>query len=604
MPPMEVDVRSSSNDLSSAPSSDVEGPFPSHPQHHSTLLNTQAYHGSATPSHTATSASKAADRSAAQSSATRQDGAPVKAPRKPRKKKEVDPNAPPAPEKEKKPRKPRASAGTSTTTASRKRVKTENDPPTAVISQTLLPTNDLSTSRLVQPVPFASDSRPVVLHEAAKTTQSGFSNHNATIMSQPQSPTISRPQVAPPPRSRNIFDPVRGIERASESVPSITYPALNETPPRQPMRPSASPSISSIINHPEVKPEVKPAMSLTYQPASRNPGRQMPMEETITVNGTTSTLINLDGSSSSEAPPKKSPSTGKNVPEAETKQKRAKEQPPPVAAGSGLLNSTFFGGDSSSGRTEAGGKGVSIVLQIDLKDENYKVFNFARMAEEKYGFAAVYPRQAAQRERLAKVAAAGAALEKLAPNAKRGEMSIGESGDEDLSADIDRDSDNDGDITMTGANGTNENSGTDGPMKKQRKKRKDEYDAEDPFVDDSEMLWETQAATSKDGFFVYMGPLVPEGEKTTVERAEGTTTKRGRGRGRGGGPGSRGGRGGGASAGGGENSTRGGGPGSRGGGITRKPRITKAERAQREAEKKQREQTATALAARPTPAPA
>lgn len=328
------------------------------------------------------------------------------------------------------------------------------------------------------------------------------------------------------------------------------------------------------------------------------------MEETITVNGTTSTLINLDGSSSSEAPPKKSPPTEKSVPEAETKQKRAKEQPPPVAAGSGLLNSTFFGGDSSSGRTEAGGKGVSIVLQIDLKDENYKVFNFARMAEEKYGFAAVYPRQAAQRERLAKVAAAGAALEKLAPNAKRGEMSIGESGDEDLSADIDRDSDNDGDITMTGANGTNENSGTDGPMKKQRKKRKDEYDAEDPFVDDSEMLWETQAATSKDGFFVYMGPLVPEGEKTTVERAEGTTTKRGRGRGRGGGPGSRGGRGGGASAGGGENSTRGGGPGSRGGGITRKPRITKAERAQREAEKKQREQTATALAARPTPAPA
>lgn len=246
---------------------------------------------------------------------------------------------------------------------------------------------------------------------------------------------------------------------------------------------------------------------------------------------------------------------------------------------------------------------MSIVLQIDLKDENYKVFNFARMAEEKYGFAAVYPRQAAQRERLAKVAAAGAALEKLAPNAKRGEMSIGESGDEDLSADIDRDSDNDGDITMTGVNGTNENSGTDGPMKKQRKKRKDEYDAEDPFVDDSEMLWETQAATSKDGFFVYMGPLVPEGEKTTVERAEGTTTKRGRGRGRGGGPGSRGGRGG-ASAAGGENSTRGGGPGSRGGGITRKPRITKAERAQREAEKKQREQTATALAARPTPAPA
>lgn len=596
---MDADVRSSSNDLSSAPSSDVEGPLPSHSHaaHHSDLSNVPTYYGYPTP--TPLSATVKGDRNAAHASATRQDDVPVKPPRKPRKKKEVDPNAPPAPGKEKKPRKPRASAGTAAVATSRKRIKTETEQPATVISQNSLQTNDLSASRLVQPVPFAPESKPPVSHEAAKTTQNSFSNQNVAMTPQAPSPTIPRQQVAPPPRSRNIFDPVRGIERSSEPVPTITYPPLNETPPRQPVRPSASPSISSIINH----PDVKPPPPLTYQPASRNSVRQTPTEETITVNGTTSTLINLDGSSSSEAPPKTSTPPDKTAPEAETKQKRAKEQPPPVAAGSGLLNSTFFGGDSSTGRAEAGGKGVSIVLQIDLKDENYKVFNFAKLAEEKYGFAAVYPRQAAQRERLAKVAAAGAALEKLAPSAKRGEMSIGESGDEDLSADIDRDSDNDGDIAMTGVNGTNENSGTDGPMKKQRKKRKDEYDAEDPFVDDSEMLWETQAATSKDGFFVYMGPLVPEGEKTTVERAEGTTTKRGRGRGRGGGPGSRGGRGG-ASAAGGENSTRGGGPGSRGGGITRKPRITKAERAQREMEKKQREQNATAMAASVTPAPA
>lgn len=320
------------------------------------------------------------------------------------------------------------------------------------------------------------------------------------------------------------------------------------------------------------------------------------------MNGTTSTLINLDGSSSSETGPKKGPSAEKAVPEPETKQKRAKEQPAPMPVGSGLLNSSFFGGDSTNDKNGPGGKAVSIVLQIDLKDEKNKVFNFARMAEEKYGFAAVYPRQAAQRERLAKVAAVGAALEKAASGGKRGEILVAESGDEDLSVDVDRDSDNDGDVAMTGVNGTNENSGTDGPIKKQRRKRKDEYDAEDPFVDDSEMLWEAQAATSKDGFFVYMGPLVPEGEKAPVERADGTTTKRGRGRGRGGGPGSRGGRGA-ASAASGEHSTRGGGPGSRGGGITRKPRITKAERAQRELEKKQRQEAGTALAARPTPTP-
>lgn len=593
---MDVDTRSSSNDLSSAPSSDVEGPFPSllNHSHLSNAVSTQGFNGSATPTHNPNSAARTG--SAAQSSATRQDAPPVKPQRKPRKKKEVDPNAPPAPEKEKKTRKPRASAGTTTAT-SRKRVKTDNDPPAAIISQNVLQATDLNSSRLVQPAPFLSDTKPVIQHEAAKITQNGFSNQNPAMMSQPQSPTLPRQPPMPPSRSGKHFDPVRGIEVSSDSTPTITYPTLNETPPRQPFRPSASPAISSIINH----PEVKPAMSLTYQPASRSLGRQT--EETITVNGTTSTLINLDGSSSSEAPPKKSPPTEKVAPEADAKQKRAKEQPAPVSVGSGLLNSTFFGGDSSNDKDATSGKGVSIVLQIDLNDERNKVFNFARMAEEKYGFAAVYPRQAAQRERLAKVAAAGAALEKLAPNGKRGELSVGESGDEDLSADVDRDSDNDGDITMTGVNGTNENSGTDGPTKKQRKKRKDEYDAEDPFVDDSEMLWEAQAATSKDGFFVYMGPLVAEGEKTTVERAEGGPAKRGRGRGRGGGPGSRGGRGA-ASAGGGENSTRGGGPGSRGGNITRKPRITKAERAQRELEKKQREQAGTSLAARPTPTPA
>ena len=61
--------------------------------------------------------------------------------------------------------------------------------------------------------------------------------------------------------------------------------------------------------------------------------------------------------------------------------------------------------------------------------------------------------------------------------------------------------------------------------------------------------------------------------------------KRGRG-----GRGSRGGRG--ASTRGGTGTGRGGGPGSRGGSITRKPRITKSEKAQREREKAERENLA------------
>jgi hypothetical protein len=165
-------------------------------------------------------------------------------------------------------------------------------------------------------------------------------------------------------------------------------------------------------------------------------------------------------------------------------------------------------------------KGPNIVLHVDLKDPNNRVINFARMAEAKYGFAALYPRQAAQKERLAKIAAAGAALERSASGSKLGAISA-DSGDEDLSVDIDRDSENDGDVAMSGVNGGPEagNSGTDGPGPKRRRRRKvEEYDVDDDFVDDSEMLWEAQAAASKDGFFVYCGPLVPEGEKPAVER--------------------------------------------------------------------------------------
>jgi hypothetical protein len=69
----------------------------------------------------------------------------------------------------------------------------------------------------------------------------------------------------------------------------------------------------------------------------------------------------------------------------------------------------------------------------------------------------------------------------------------------------------------------------------------------------------------------------------SIPSADGTV-KRGRGRGRGGGPGSRGG--------------RGGGPGSRGGAATRKPRISKMQRANMEREKVDREKMAV-LAAKP-----
>jgi hypothetical protein len=58
---------------------------------------------------------------------------------------------------------------------------------------------------------------------------------------------------------------------------------------------------------------------------------------------------------------------------------------------------------------------------------------------------------------------------------------------------------------INGGNDTGANSGTDGAAaapKRRRRRKIEEYDQEDPFVDDTDLLFEAQAATSKDGFFV------------------------------------------------------------------------------------------------------
>lgn len=141
----------------------------------------------------------------------------------------------------------------------------------------------------------------------------------------------------------------------------------------------------------------------------------------------------------------------------------------------------------------------TIVLKIPIRNgETNKYVNFTRLAEERYGWDALHPRLAANRDRKARIAAAAASLEKV--------ESGRESGDE-MSVDL-----------SDGEGSNPENGGTSGPdaqakPKKKRNFKEDQYDVDDDFVDDSEMLWEAQAAASRDGFFVYSGPLVPEVER-------------------------------------------------------------------------------------------
>ncbi|KAK3347458.1 hypothetical protein B0H65DRAFT_149348 [Neurospora tetraspora] len=280
--------------------------------------------------------------------------------------------------------------------------------------------------------------------------------------------------------------------------------------------------------------------------------------------------------------------------------------PLPTVGGHGTERSILDFGKANPGQEI---EAPSIKIHIPLNGETNKYVNFMRMAEEQYGWDALHPRQAANRERKARIAAATAALEKSVGASGR---ESGEEMDEDIQSDAENSNIEMGGMGGGGPNPTTNGvaSGPEAPAKPARKKRnfkEDEYDIDDDFVDDSEMLWEAQAAASRDGFFVYSGPLIPE-----VPKPEVAPPAR---RGRGGGRGSRGGRGGttrgGASAGHGADTGaasekpsgrgRGGGPGSRGGrgggDGTRKPRITKLEKEQRDREKAERERLAQITAA-------
>lgn len=305
--------------------------------------------------------------------------------------------------------------------------------------------------------------------------------------------------------------------------------------PRTSFRASASPAISSIIDPPEPSlpysrapavdrpvPAPSPihASPHTTQPPSQPQPQQQPAPMEIDTDKTVKPSREKKGTGTSTGPPSNAPSP---KPARTTTTTTTKEAPPPLPQGSGLISGALFGVDGAAGASGAK-SAPNIILHIPLKGVSNKIINFARMAEEQYGFAALHPRLAAQRERLARVAAASAALEK---NARGG----GESAEEDLSVDVDRDSDLDGDVPMggmgttttTATNGAVSDTGLgttaeNGKKKRTRKKKIEDYDRDDPFVDDSELAWQEHAAASKDGFFVYSGPLVPEGEKVQVER--------------------------------------------------------------------------------------
>ncbi|KAL8784176.1 MAG: hypothetical protein Q9213_004151 [Squamulea squamosa] len=458
-------------------------------------------------------------------------------------------------------------------------------------------------------------------------------------------PSNSTPYtIASPPRlaSGQNYDPIRSAtieprivhqqQQQPQTQQNTPHGRISaSTPPRPASHASISPSIASllephstataynmlakrdneahVISSPEPKrPRLTPPETLAAKAQPSSNRTQAVMPQLLPSDGDPPSLEDVDTNRSTAKPSNKPVGGSKKLsdhsPSSHSPKTSGRKEStvPPLPPGNGLLSSAMLGGGYDSKAPER--TAPTVILHVPLNGDTNKYVNFARLAEEQYGFDALHPRLAAQRERLARVAAAGAALE----NAHK--TGSGRSADE-MSVDLSEgepEADN-SNVEMGGMDGNkdvkhSEADGSEVPGVRRRKKRtmkEDMYDKDDPFVDDAELAFEEQAAATKDGFFVYSGPLVPEGEKANVEKSGADGAARGRGRARG-----RGARGGGAGT------TRGGATAAAspaaGGPISttltksgqpRKQRVTKAAKAQMEQEKVQRESMAP-LAAKPT----
>ncbi|KAI9752435.1 MAG: hypothetical protein M1815_000513 [Lichina confinis] len=475
-------------------------------------------------------------------------------------------------------------------------------------------------------------------------------------------PAAGTTAASPPPRTSGTkYDPIRSVSMEGNAPPPERTRSISQNlSPVKTSKASASPSISSLIDPPSTTTTTTtaPPMTIATTRVSVAPGGADPVQPSLPTRfvavssdapdplpkaehrdrprpSRSAAADEHDGAVSapptaaSKAPKKESADTsaGGSTRNSSPKPGRQKETPAPASGptGSGLLSSALFGGPAStSAQGSADNRPPTIVIELTLRTEKDRYINFARLAEERYGFNAIHPGLATQRDRLARAAVAGATAERASGLASADEMSLDGSEPESNGGG--------GGVGGVGTEGSGDNG--DQKPKRKRKTKADAYNKDDPFIDDSEMVWQEQAAASKDGFFVYEGPLIKPGERPTVERGGGAA-KRGRGRGRGGGTrggaSNRGGRdssggtgpsatglsatglsttgsgtaGAGSGAGtaaatvGSSTSGTGGKTGStRGSGTVRKPRITKAERARREQESHDREKNAP-LAARP-----
>ncbi|QIX00165.1 hypothetical protein AMS68_005682 [Peltaster fructicola] len=432
-----------------------------------------------TPSTSATSAQPQSAATPPTSTHTTTTPALPEKPKRARKKKELGPDGKPIDDgkpkvtKPRKPKEPKTTTNGATTTAaaSRKKVKTEE--------------------KSVEP-----SRQPTITETFASFVPSPMAN--VPLSTAPVPPPLSTTPIARPATSGQKYDPVRGMTMEYARPP----PPL--AAPTQVNRASASPSIASLIDPPIVTTAITPSALHSPQRVTSQTSVHSPPQAPTQASPSPTT---------SRAMPATDPDTAMDVDKSPVVVARS-SPPAHKGTGSGLLSSSdLFGGPSTGDGIER--KGVNIDIQIKLNPLGGNHINVAQEIIKKYGRDAINPRAAAHRERLLQVMAAANKIE-------------GASAD-DMSIDLMSDAGDDSNVEM---GGMDDGSAADGDKPRKRRKKVEEYDLDDEFIDDTELAWQQQAAVAKDGFFVYSGPLVPEGEAARVEAAG--TGARGRGGRRGG----------------------------------------------------------------------
>ncbi|EMC99989.1 hypothetical protein BAUCODRAFT_128665 [Baudoinia panamericana UAMH 10762] len=508
---------------------------------------------------------------ALQPAAALNNGSTSEKPKRQRKKKEVGPDGKPVDDgkpKERKPRKPRepkdkTASNASPATGPRKKQKLDDKITHDIVASSRQPTLTEMVNGFQQPNP------PVNTPSIPPQIQ-----HRTSLP-----PPLSNPPTTRPTSSGQNYDPVRGYDPVRAATMEAAQQqqrqahrnaSISNGPPLTHLsstmnRASASPSIASLIDPPSANflstaqlpptyspqtnmqqpppfvpsqpqsptpkylpPAVAPSFSHPAKPRSPPPPSPPMVQAAVpaSLDGAMDVDLVCDVTKPEVEEVKVAPS--KSSSSAPTP-KAARPTPPPApkGTGSGLLSkSNLFGGPSEGDTTES--PGVTIDFRITLDTKGGNTINIAQEIAKRYGHDALNPRAAAHRDQMRKLLSAS-------------NQQDGGSAD-DMSVDLVSEAGDDSNVEMGGMDDEKSGTGADKPVRKRRKKI-EEYDKEDDFIDDTELAWQEQAAVAKDGFFVYSGPLVPEGTTANVESA--APSGRGRGRGRG----SRGGRAAGAAAG-------------------------------------------------------